>query len=105
MDDSIKSTETPEAVELLNHLQHLLSQHGIKLKKWISNNDAVTVANQEHLKLISNTKQVEVGPNTEVSSALGLQSTVTDDNLQETPITKRKILSLVSSEAKFVRRT
>ena len=76
------------------------------MKKWISNNDAVTEAIPEDLKSISNTKQVEVEPNTEVSSVLGLQWTVIDDSLQvcrgtnkevEAPRTQRKILSLVSS--------
>ena len=107
MDDFIKSVETPEeAIEVFNQLQPLLSQHGFELKKWISNNDAVTEAIPEDLKSISNTKQVEVEPSTEGSSVLGLQWTVTDDSLQvcrgtnkevETPITQRKILSLVSS--------
>ena len=56
------------------------------------------------LKSISNTKQVELDPNTEGSSVLGLQWTITDDSLQvcrgtkkEAPITQRKILSLLSS--------
>ena len=107
MDDFIKSVETPEeAIEIFNQLQPLLSQHGFELKKWISNDDAVTEAIPEGLKSISNTKQVEVEPSTEGSSVLGLQWTVTDDSLQvcrgtnkevETPITQRKILSLVSS--------
>ena len=107
MDNFIKSVETPEeAIEVFNQLQFLLSQHGFDLKKWISNNDAVTKAIPEDLKSISNTKQVEVEPNTEGSSVLGLQWTVIDDSLQvcrgtnkevETPITQRKILSLVSS--------
>ena len=65
MDDFIKSVETPEeAIEVFNQLQPLLSQHGFALKKWISNNDAVTEAIPEDLKSISNTKQVEVEPNT-----------------------------------------
>ena len=107
MDDFIKSVETPEeAIQVFNQLQPLLSQHGFELKKWISNNDAVTKAIPADLKSISNTKQVEVEPNTEGSSVLGLQWTVTDDSLQvcrgtnkevEAPITQRKILSLVSS--------
>ena len=107
MDDFIKSVETPdEAIEVFNQLQRLLSQHGFELKKWISNNDAVTEAIPEYLKSISDTKQVEVEPTTEGSSVLGLQWTVTDDSLQvcrgtnkevETSITQRKILSLVSS--------
>ena len=76
------------------------------MKKWISNNDAVTEVTPEDLKSISNTKQVEVEPNTEGSSVLGLQWTVIDDSLQvrrgtnkevEAPITQRTILSLVSS--------
>ena len=37
------------------------------MKKGISNNDAVTEAIPEDLKSISNTKQVEVDPNTEGS--------------------------------------
>ena len=106
MDDFIKSVETPEeAIEVFNHLQPLLPQHGFERKKWISNNDAVTKAIPEDLKSISNTKQVEVEPNTEGSSELGLQWTAIDDRLQvcrgtnkevEAPITHRKILSLVS---------
>ena len=97
MDDFIKSLETPEeAIEVFNKLQPLLSQHGFELKKWISNSDEVTEAIREDLKSISNTKQVEVEPNAEGSSVLGLQWTVTDDSLQvcrgtnkefETPIT------------------
>ena len=66
MDDFIKSVETTEeAIEVFNHVQLLLSRHGFKLKKWIINNDAVAKAIPEDLKLISNTKQVEVEPNTE----------------------------------------
>ena len=107
MDDLIKSVETTEeAIEVFNQLRPVLSQHGLDLKKRISNNDAVTEAIPKELKSISNTKQVEVEPNTEGSSVLGLQWTVSDDSLQvcrrtnkevEAPITQRKILSLVSS--------
>ena len=107
MDDFIKSVETPEeAIEVFNQLQPLPSRHGFELKKWISNDDAVTEAIPEDLKSISNTKQVEVEPSTEGSSVIGLQWTVTGDSLQvcggtnkevETLITQRKILSLVSS--------
>ena len=102
----IKSVENPEeAIEVFNQLQPLLPQNGFELKMWISNNDGVTEANPEDLKSISNTKQVEVEPNTEGSSVLGLQWTVTDDSLQvwrgtnkevETLVTQMKILSLVS---------
>ena len=107
MDDFIKSVEAPEeAIEVFNQLQPLLSRHGFELKKRISNNDALTKAIPEDLRSIRNKKQVEVEPNTEGSSVLGLQWTVTDDSLQvcrrtnkevEAPITQRKILSLVSS--------
>ena len=107
MENFIKSVETPEeAFGVLNQLQPLLSRHGFELKKRINNNDTVTEAIPEDLKSISNTKQVEVEPNTEGSSVLGLQWTVTDDSLQvwrgtnkevEALITQRKILSLVSS--------
>ena len=101
MDDFIKSVETTEeAIEVFNQLQPLLSQHGFELKKWISNDDAVTEAIPEDLKSVSNTKQVEVEPSTEGSSVLGLQWTVTDDSHQmcrgtnkkvETPETQRKV--------------
>ena len=92
MDDFIKSVETPEeAIEVFNQLQPLLSQHGFELKKWISNNDAVTKAIPEDLKSISNTKQVEVEPNTEGSSVLGLKWTVTDDSLQVCKGTNKEV--------------
>ena len=52
MDDFIKSIETPEeAIEVFNQLQSLLSQHGFELKKWISNNDAVTKAIQKTIEV------------------------------------------------------
>ena len=55
MDDFIKSVKTPEeAIEVFNQLQPLLSQHGFELKKWISNNDAVTKEISEDLKSIRN---------------------------------------------------
>ena len=74
MDVFIKSVETPEeAIEVFNQLQPFFSQHGFNLRKWISNCDAVTEAIPEDLKSISNTKQVEVEPNTEGPSVLGLQ--------------------------------
>ena len=107
MDDFIKSVETPEqAFKFFKQLQPLLSKHGFELKKWITNSDVVTNAIPEDLRSISKTKQVEVEPSQEGSSMLGLQWTITDDSLQfcrgtskeiETPITQRKILSLVSS--------
>ena len=92
MDDFIKSVETPEeAIEVFSQLPVLLSEHGFELKKWISNSDAVTEAIPEDLKSISNTKQVEVEPNTEGSSVLGLQWTVTDDSLQVCRGTNKEI--------------
>ena len=107
MDDFIKSLATPEkAIKVFNQLKPLLSQHGFELKKCIRKKEAVTEAIPEYLKSIINTKQVELEPNTEGFSVLGLQWTVTDDSLQvckgtnkevELPISQRKILSLVSS--------
>ena len=107
MDDFIKSVETPEeAIKVFKQLQPLLSKHGFELKKWITNSDVLTNAIPEDLRSISKTKQVEVEPSQEGSSVLGLQWTDTYDSLQvcrgtskevETPITQRKILSLVSS--------
>ena len=68
MDDFIKSVVTPEeAIEVFNQLQPVLSRHGFELKKWMSDNDAVTEAIREDLKPSSNTKKVEVEPNTEGS--------------------------------------
>ena len=106
MNDFIKSVETQEeAIEFFNQPQPLLSQHRFELKKLIKNNDAVSEAIPD-LKSISNTKHVEVEPNTEESLVLEMQWTVTDDSLQvsrgtnkevETLITQWKILSLVSS--------
>ena len=107
MDDFIKSVETPEeSIKVFKQLQPLLSKHEFELKKWITNSDMVINAITEDLRSISNTKQVEVEPSKKGSSVLGLQWTIIDDSLQvcrgtskeaETPITQRKILSLVSS--------
>ena len=84
MDDFIKSVKTPEeAIEVFTQLQPLFLQHGFELKQWISNNDAAIDGIPEDLKSMSNTKQAEVESNTEGSTVLGLQWTVTDDSLQE----------------------
>ena len=83
MDDFIKSIGNPdEAIEVFNQLQPLFSQQGFKLKKRISNNDAVIERILEDLKSLSNTKQAEVEPNTEGLSVLGPQLSVIDDSLQ-----------------------
>ena len=51
MDDFVKSVETTEeATVVFNQLRPLLPRHGFELKKWISNNDAVTKAIPEDLK-------------------------------------------------------
>ena len=107
MDVFIMSVETPEeAIKVFKQLQTLLSKHGVELKRWITNSYVVTNAIPEDLRSISNTKQVEVEPGKEGSSLLGLQWMIIDDSLQvcrgtskevETPMTQRKILSLVSS--------
>ena len=82
MDDFIKSEETPEeAIQVFSQLRHL-SKLGFQLTKWICISDEVCKAIPVDLKSISNTKQVEVEPNTEGSSVLGLQWTVNDDSLQ-----------------------
>ena len=99
MDNFIKSVETPEeAIEIFNQLQPLLSQHRFELNKLISNNDAVTKAIPENLKSISNTKQVEVEPNKEGSSVLGLQWTVTDDSLQVCKVTNKEVEAPIPRE-------
>ena len=97
MDDFIKSVKTPEvAIEVFNQLQLFPSKHGLELKNWISNNDAVTKATPEGLKLIRNIKQVEVQPNTERSSVLGLQWTVTDDSLQLCRGTNKEVQTIIT---------
>ena len=54
MSDFIKSVETPEeAIEFFNQTQYILWQHLFELKKWISNNDAVTKEIPEDLNSIS----------------------------------------------------
>ena len=79
----IKSVETPEeAIEVFSQLRHLLSQHEFELKRWISNRDEDSEAIPVYLKLIKNTKQVEIQPNSQGSSVLGLKWTVTEDSLQ-----------------------
>ena len=100
------SRNPEEPIEVFNQLRPPFSQNGFEQKKWISNNDAVSEAIPEDLNSISKKTQIEVQPNTDGSSVLGLQWTVTDDSLQvcrgtnkevESPITQKKILSLVAS--------
>ena len=78
----------------------------LNFKSWITHCNKVNEEIPEVLRSISDTNQVEVEPSKVGLSVLGLQCTVTEDNLQvcrgtskqfETRITKRKILSLVSS--------
>ena len=75
-------------------------------KKWISKSEKDSEAISVDLKSISNTKEVELESNTEGSSVIALQWSVTDDSLQvcrgtskevEAFITQKKIRSLVSS--------
>ena len=54
----------------------------MELKKWVSNNDAVTEAILETVKSISNARQVEVEPNTAGPSVHGQHRTITDDYCQ-----------------------
>ena len=64
----------------------------------MSNNIEVTATIPEEMKSISNTKHFKMEPNTEGSSTLGIQWTVTDDNHQDGAlVTQRKKLSLASS--------
>ena len=66
MDDLIKAVETAEeGIEVFNQLQPLLSKHRFESKKWISNDDEVNTVIPESLNSISNTKQVDVEPNTQ----------------------------------------
>ena len=77
LDDFIKLVKNPEeAIEFFNQPQFFPSKYGLQLKNWISNNNSVTKSISEDLQLIRNTKQVEVEPNTERSSVLGLQWTL-----------------------------
>ena len=95
-----------EAIEDFSHFRQFFSQHRLELKEWIRNSDEFSETTPVDLKWISYTKQVAIEPNSEGSSVLGLQWTVSDDSLKvcnvtnkevETPITQRKVLSLLSS--------
>ena len=98
MDDFIKSVEThEEAIKVFKQLQPLLSKHGFELRKWITNSDVVTNAIPEDLRSIRDTKQFEVEPSKEGSSDDSLQVCRSTSKEVETPITQRKILSVISS--------
>ena len=106
MDDFIKSFQTPEeGVQIFKELQPLLENHGFKLKKWICNMAQLQNVIPDKLLSTSSIKKIEVDPTAEQPSVLGQQWTVTDYSLQvcrgtkkevTKPITKRKVLSLVS---------
>ena len=64
MDAFMKSVDTPEeAINVFKQMQPLLSKHGLKPKKWITNDNKVTEEIPGDLRSISDTKQVEVGRN------------------------------------------
>lgn len=104
MDDCLKSVENDkEALKIAHELLALCSKGGFKLNKWASNNRTLLLSIPED----SRSKEMkdldfdqDILP---VERALGVQwCTETDSfefkiNIQEKPLTRRGILSMVSS--------
>ena len=103
----IKSVKLPEgAIVVYNQLPLLLSKHDFDVKKWIYIYDEAKASIPEKLKSSFKSKQVDVEPNTEGSSLLGLQWIVTDDSFHVckginkdvgVPFSHGKVRSRVSS--------
>ena len=70
-----------KAKEVLIEPKDLLSINGIELKKWLCNNDDVTVSITDDSKSIWKSNQFYVESNTEGTSVIGLQWISTDSIL------------------------
>ena len=103
MDDCLKSVEDEEeALTLAKDLKKLCATGGFKLNKWVSNSRALilSIAEEDRAKEIKDLDFEDVLP---VERALGVQWCLETDSfgfkiqLPEKPLTRRGILSLVSS--------
>ncbi|XP_053406602.1 uncharacterized protein LOC128559321 [Mercenaria mercenaria] len=103
VDDCLKSVSSDEkAIELAADLQSLLRRGGFRLTKWLSNKRDVveSIPESERARSIMNLSKSDSSP---VDRALGVQWNVEKDELKfkvqlsEKPITRRGILSIVSS--------
>ena len=102
VDDCLKSVRSaPEAIPLIGELRELLSKGGFRLTKWISNSRKVIESVAESERAISVKDLLLDRPPTEC--ALGVRWDVETDtfgfkiSLKDKPITRRGILSIVSS--------
>ena len=102
VDDCLKSTAThAEAIHLASQLRQLLAKGGFRLTKWISNSKEVMESLPESERAPS-VKELDF-EKAKMERALGLQWNVTSDQfgfkiiVKERPLTRRGILSIVSS--------
>ena len=102
VDDCLKSVRSaPEAIPLIGELRELLSKGGFRLTKWISNSRKVIESVPESERAISVKDRLLNRLPTE--RALGVRWDVETDtfgfkiSLKDKPITRRGILSIVSS--------
>lgn len=104
VDDCLKSVATEEqALALIQDLTALCATGGFKLNKWVSNSRAVIASIPEE-KLAKEVKDLDLNQDVlPVERALGIQWCTESDSLQFTmvlqarPLTRRGILSMVSS--------
>ena len=102
MDDILKSVASDNAaIRLAGQLRELLSRGGFKLTKWLSNSRKVieSVPESERAALVKNLDFDQLP----VERALGVQWNVSSDKfgfkiiIKDRPVTRRGILSIVSS--------
>ncbi len=102
VDDGLMSLESEaEAVELVKNTMDLCEQGGLQLHKFISNSEEVMkhIPSENH----SDSVKKELTDRTDVTCALGLQWSLTDDAFQfhialdEKPLTKGGIVSTIGS--------
>lgn len=104
VDDCLRSVPSEDlAVDLVNDLQALCSKGGFHLTKWVSNSRSVLLSIPEEERA-TGVKDLDLSHNTlSMERAHGVQwYTKTDSfkfqtNVQDKPITRRGILSIVSS--------
>ncbi|XP_053392148.1 uncharacterized protein LOC128554860 [Mercenaria mercenaria] len=103
VDDCLKSVETDDkAIKLATDLQTLMKLGGFRLTKWLSNSRAVLNAIPES-ELAPSVVNLSLDETLPCNRALGVQWNVNDDRIQikvklsDKPLTRRGILSVVSS--------
>lgn len=104
VDDCLKSLPSvDQAIQLASDIQELMKKGGFRLTKWLSNSKRVVESIPESERAPSVVNNLDKGDSSPLERALGVHWDVTKDeikfkvSLSNRPLTRRGILSVVSS--------